>query len=198
MQFSVARQFALTVALGLLSQVPTALGASEGGHEPGIWEGGVGNSIITLVIFGGVLLILSKYAWAPLTKALREREFQIRTSLENARQERIAAEKLLAEYKRQIERAREEATAIVEEGRRDATDVRRRMQEDARRESDEMLQRAKREIQLATDAAIKSLYDQTAELAVSVAGRIIHKELSPGDHRQLVTESLERMRAGQN
>lgn len=176
--------------------IPAALAA--GGEGPGIWAGGVGNSIITLIIFGGVIFILGKFAWAPLTKALAEREFHIRTSLENARQERIAAEKLLAEYKRQIERAREEATAIVEEGRRDAAEVRRRMQDEARREADEALQRARREIQLATDAAVKTLYDQTAELAVNVAGRIIRKELSAGDHRQLVTESLERMRSTKN
>jgi F-type H+-transporting ATPase subunit b len=176
---------------------PHALDA-HAGEKPSVFAGGIGNAIITLIIFGVVVYVLGKKAWPPLLKTLNEREDAIRTSLENARREREEAEKLLAKYKQQIDEARAEATAIVEEGRRDATEVRRRMQEEARKDADEMLARAKREIRLATDTAIKDLHDQTAELAVQVAGGIIRKELRADDHKGLVTESLERMKASKN
>jgi F-type H+-transporting ATPase subunit b len=100
---------------------------------------------------------------------------------------------LLADYRAQLDRARQEATALVEEGRRDGNVVRQRIQEETKREAAEMLERARREIKLATDTAVKEIYDQTAELAVQVAGRIIQKELSAGDHQELVAESLNRM-----
>lgn len=167
-------------------------------EQPNIFGGNIGNMIWTTIIFAAVVYILGQKAWPPLIKALQEREHAIHTSLANAKTEREAAEKLLAEYKAQIEKARVEATAIVDEGRRDAEVVRRRIQDEARKESDEMLARAKREIQLATDAATKELYDRTAELAVQVAGGIIRKELNPTDHRGLVTESLERMKTTKN
>lgn len=163
-----------------------------------LFRGGIGNSLITLVVFGIVVLILGSKAWPSLIKVLHEREKLIRDSLETAKREREEAEKLLVQYKKQIEQARVDATAIVDEGRRDAEVVRRRMQDEARKESDEMIARAKREIQLATDSAVKELYDRTAELAVNVAGGIIKKELRPDDHRALVTESLQRMTATKN
>jgi F-type H+-transporting ATPase subunit b len=168
------------------------------GEKSSVFAGGIGNAIISLIIFGIVISVLGTKAWPPLLRVLHEREQSIHTALENAKREREAAEKLLAEYKRQIDQARVEATSIVDEGRRDADAVRRRIQDEARRESDEMVARARREIQLATDSAIKDLYDRTAELAVQVAGGIIRKELRADDHRALVTESLERMKASQN
>jgi F-type H+-transporting ATPase subunit b len=182
---------------GLLAALP-ALAAEESGGAAGLFEGGIGNSIITLIVFGIVVAVLGKYAWPRLIKTLDERESQIRGALEQARQERIEAEKILAEYRRQIDHAREEATAIVEEGRRDAAEVRRRMQEEARREAQEMIERARREIQLARDAAVKELYDRSADLAVELASRIIARSLTADDHRRLVSETLERMKAARN
>lgn len=174
-----------------------AHGADGHGHKtPGIWEGGVGNSIITLIIFGIVLYVLGTKAWPVLIRSLSEREHAIRVSIENARKERLEAEKLLAKYQAQIDRAREEATAIVEEGRRDSEQVRQRMQEEARKEAAEMLARAKREIQLATDAAVKELYDRSVELSIQIASGVLRRQLSPEDHKDLVRQALDEIRAG--
>lgn len=168
--------------------------AAEHGDETNIFNADIGNFIFTLIIFGLVIVVLGKFAWRPLLKVLHERERSIRESLESARDERERAEKLLADYKAQLDQARVEATAIVEEGRRDADVVRRRILEEGREQGAELLERARREIQLATDTAIKELYDQTADLSVKVAAGIIRKELSPEDHQQLVAESLDEMK----
>ena len=169
--------------------------AAEG--EPNIFAGGIGNAVVTLIIFGSVVRILKKFAWGPTLDVLQKREAAIRDALETAKQEREEADKLLAKYQAQIDKAREEATAVVEKGKRDAEVVRRRIQEDARKETDELLARARREITLAKDTAVRELYDQTAALAVQVAGGIIKRTLSADDHKDLVAESLERMRASE-
>jgi F-type H+-transporting ATPase subunit b len=178
---------------GLLLAATPPLLAAEG--EPNIFAGGIGNAIITLIIFVGVVLILGKYAWPPLMRVLSEREEAIRKSLEDAKREREDAETLLAEYKAQMDKAHDEAAALIADGRRAAEEVRRGIHEEARGEAERMIQRATREIQLATDAAIKELYDQTAELAVKVAAGVVQKELSADDHRRLVAESLEQMKS---
>ncbi|MBI5866034.1 MAG: F0F1 ATP synthase subunit B [Planctomycetes bacterium] len=179
-------------------QPDTAHGADAQAGEKSIFGGGIGNVVWTTVIFLVVVFVLGTKAWPQILRVLDEREKSIRTSLENARREREDAEKLLVQYKQQIERARVDATAIVDEGRRDAEVVRRRIQDEAKKESDEMIARAKREIQLATDAAVKELYDRTANLAVDVAAQIVRKELRAEDHRALVLESIERMKASKN
>lgn len=163
--------------------------------EPSILSGNPGNIFFTLLIFLSVVFILGRFAWKPLLAALQKREDLIRSSIEDAKRERKEADKLLAKYREQIDHAREEATAIIEKGKRDAEDVRRRIHEDARNESDEMIARARREIELASQNAIKELYDHTAELAVLAAGRVVSKTLSVDDHRDLVKESLDRMKS---
>jgi F-type H+-transporting ATPase subunit b len=196
----VAQRIVVALLASLVAVAPAVAEATgaHGEEKSSVFAGGIGNAILTLIIFGIVLYILGKKAWPPLLKVLHEREQAIHTALANAKREREQAEALLAQYKHQIDEARKEATAIVEEGRRDAAEVRRRMQDEARKESDEMIDRARREIKLATDVAIKDLHDQTADLAVQVAAGIIRKELKADDHRELVTESLARMKTSKN
>jgi F-type H+-transporting ATPase subunit b len=169
--------------------------AAEEGGETNIFNADIGNFIFTLIIFGAVVYILRKFAWKPLLDVLSKRETTIREAIEAAQRERAAAERLLTEYKVQLDKAREESAVLVTEGRHAAEAVARRVHEQARRESEEILARARREIQLAADSARKELHDEAAELAVRVAGRIIQKQLSAADHRALVAESLKEMQA---
>lgn len=168
---------------------------AAGGHEPSVFAGSIVNSLFTLLIFVLLLSVLSKYAWKPLINGLDAREKSIRDAIEAAHRQRSEAEVLLRNHQAAIDKARLEASAIVEEGRRDAEATRRRVADEARKEADELITRARREIQLATDGAIKELYDKVADLSVQVAGTIVHKSLSADDHRALVRESIERMSA---
>lgn len=188
------RVFLIWAVVGLAILIAVPASAAEHGEQPSIFTGGVGNFIFTLIIFGLVIIILGKFAWPPLMRVLAEREQTIRESLEDAQRERQKAEALLEKYTQQIDRARTEASEIVDAGRRNAEVVARRVHEEARDEAGRMVERAKREIQLAADAAKKDIYDMAAELAVDVAGRMISKTLTPEDHKELVAESLERMR----
>lgn len=172
-----------------------ALAAEEGhGGEAAAnnpFAGDIGNALWTLVIFGLVVVVLGKFAWGPLLKSLQAREEFIRESLEKARLEREMAELRLREYEERLATARAEATAIVEEGRRDADAVKRRIEEDAKREADKAIERAKREIQIATDTATKELYTLSARLATDLAAKVIGRELTPKDHERLIAEAIE-------
>jgi len=185
----------LAVVVAVLVLAPSAALASEhGGEEPSIFQGGIHNVIWTLIIFLTVVTVLGKFAWGPVLKALQNRETFIRESIENARKEREEAAKLLEQYTEQINRAREEATAICDEGRRDGEAVRKQIEADARAEAEAMVERAKREIGLAHQDAVRAIYDDTAELATRIAAQILNREVSVEDHRQLVAASLEEMR----
>ncbi|QOJ14099.1 MAG: F0F1 ATP synthase subunit B [Planctomycetia bacterium] len=192
----------IAAAAALGGALPALAAPAADGHAPGIFEGGLGNAIVQMIIFGAVVLILGRTAWPMIIRTLNEREKSIRESIESAHRRNDEAAALLKKHQELIDKARADATAIVEEGRRDGEDTRRRMADEARREADETVARAKREIELATQAAVKELYDRTAELSVQIAGGIVGKALSPDDHRALVAQSIERMtaarRAGSN
>lgn len=178
---------------------PAAAHAAEGkaahaeSAPPNILSGDLGNVFWTMTIFVVLLVLLRFTAWKPILAALKAREDFIRDSLDSAKRERNEAERLLKEYTERIERARVEASAIVEEGKRDAEAVRRRVHEETKKEADDMLARAKREIGVARDDAVKQLYDRTLTLATDVAGKIVKRQLSPTDHKALLDEAIAEM-----
>lgn len=180
---------ALLAALLAASLALPALAAGEGGGN-NIFAGDLGNVLWTLLIFALVLVFLGKFAWGPMLDSLKAREDFIRESLETAKKDRDAAEARLREYDDKLTEARAEATAIVEEGRRDAEVLRQRIEEEARAESERTLQRAKREIGIAKETAVKELYTLSGTLATEIAAKIVGRELKAEDHARLIEESI--------
>jgi F-type H+-transporting ATPase subunit b len=185
-------QRALTILISLALAAPAlAQEAEHGGGESNIFAGDVGNAIWTLVIFGLVVVVLGKFAWGPILNTLQARESFIHEALSAAKRDRDEAELRRKEYEDRLAQARAEASAIVDEGRRDAIAVKQRIEDDARHEGEKMIERAKREIQIATETATKELYQLSTRLATQMAGKVIGRELTPQDHERLIAESLD-------
>lgn len=182
---------AVTV-LGAASARVLAAGEAQQG-SPSIFTGDLGNVFWTLVTFLAVVFVLGKFAWPPILTALQKREDFIRDSLQQAKTDRESAEARLKEYEQRLQSAREEATGIVEEGRRDAEVVKREIESTARQEAGAMLERAKREIGIARDTAVRDLYDLSGELATNIASRIIRQEVDSAAHERLIRESIEEL-----
>ena len=167
--------------------------ASEG-EQPSLFGGDLGNVVWTLLIFLGVLFILSKFAWSKVLAGLQGRERFIRQSLMSAKRDRDEAEARLKELTERLENARQEAGAIVDEGRRNAEAVKRRVEDEARRNAEALIERARREIGIARDTALRDLHEESAKLAMDMAGTVLKRQLTPEDHRRLVGEALARLK----
>lgn len=166
--------------------------ASEGG-ENNLFAGDIGNAFWTLLIFGLVIVVLGKFAWTPLLNGLQKREEFIRVSLEEAKEDRLAAEARLQEYEQKLVGAKDEASEIIDRAKDEAESLRVRLEQQAREESEAMLDRAKREIDIAKQSAVKELYSTSAELATDIAGKILHRELNSQDHDRLIKESIDEL-----
>ncbi|MGB0716528.1 MAG: F0F1 ATP synthase subunit B [Phycisphaerae bacterium] len=190
---TVMRDFQRCLILMAIMLMPSAaFAAGDGGSNP--FAGDIGNMIWSLVIFLLVLFMLGKFAWPPILKGLQDREKFIVESLESAKRDRDEAQKILAEHEERISKAREEASAIVEEGRRDAEVLRRSIEDDARAEAQKIADRTKQELELAKDNAIKQLYDLSGKLGTEIASRIIKKEIRAEDHERLIAESIDELK----
>jgi len=190
MRFETMKRSLSMFLMGLLVSATVFAAGGEGGSSSNLFEGDLGNMIWTLVIFILVIFVLGKFAWGPLLEKLQEREKFIHESLTEAKSEREKALAQAEEYSRKLDEARAEATAIVEEGRRDAEVVRARIAEEAQAESDKMVERARREIGLAKQTAVAELYSTSASLATTVAAKVIRKELNPSDHERLIADAI--------
>ena len=181
---------ALFVLAALLAMAAPAL-AAEAEASPNLFAGDLGNAFWTTLIFVLLLVVLGKYAWGPILSTLQTRESFIHEALAKAKADRDEAEARLKQYEERLAGARAEATAIVEEGRRDADAVRRRIEATAKAEADKMVDRAKREIHVATVTATRELYELSARIATKMAAQVLGRELSPADHERLMSEAID-------
>ena len=174
-----------------LMAMPAMAAEGEGGN---IFAGDLGNMIWTVVIFALVVLVLGKFAWGPILEGLQTRENFIRESLEEAKVDREKAEETLKSYEAKLAEARGEATAIVDEGRRDAEVVRQTIEDKAKEEAEQIVVRARREIDLAKEAAVDEIFGLASRLSTEVASKVIRKELNADDHERLIQEAAEKIR----
>lgn len=164
-------------------------------HMMDIMEENVALMVFTVVLFVTVLGVLWKFAWGPLLKALDEREGRIRDSLEAADRAREESRQASLEHERVLAEARRQASAIIEEGKRDAQVVKDGIVAQARCETEALRTRTLAEIERAKNNAVYEIHDRAVELSYLMVEKIIGKALSPSDHEALVKDTIVRYTA---
>ena len=197
----VTRAAVLPFALSCLTAVAEETGhADAAGHAEAagnpLTQFDPGLLLWTIITFVVLVVILRWKAWPSIVKALRDRETAVRGAIDDARRQRLEAEKLLEEHRKLMVEARRETAALVDQGRRDAERVRQELLETARREQQEVLEQGRRQIAQETKAALASLQERTVDLALAASEKLLKKTLDGDAHRRLVEETLKEISSG--
>jgi F-type H+-transporting ATPase subunit b len=180
----------LAIAALLLGAVPSAALANEGG-------GGLISLDKSLVIqainFGLLLFILIKLLYKPLLAKMNERTEAIRSSLEEAKAARAEAERERAEHATKLQASLAEAQSIRATALKDAAEEQRRLVDAARAEAARLVEAARSEMAQDVRRARQELRQEVADLATSVAERLIRKSLRDEDHRRIVDDAINRV-----
>lgn len=146
--------------------------------------------IWTILTFIALLVALRVFAWKPILALLDERERTIRESLDQARLAREEAEQLMSQHKEMIGKARHEMAAIIEKAQRDAEQRRADILARAHREAEEKARQFSEDLERQTRAAIREIREQSADLVIATASRLMQSELNEDRHRKLVHNYL--------
>ncbi len=146
--------------------------------------------IVSLISFLVLFGVLAKFAFPAINKMLDDRAAKIKDSLEKAEQTRVEAERLLEDYKTQMAEARQEASRVIEQGRKVAETVKAEIVAQANVEREGLLARAREEIEGEKKAAMAELQASVADLSVGVAGRILGTTMTKADHAALIDKYL--------
>jgi len=155
-------------------------------------------AIFTLFVFVGLMFVLGRYAWKPLLAALHQREAHLEHVLVETERARNESESLMAEHRKVMGRAGDEVRGILDKARQEAQAAADSIVKQAQNEADLARQRAQREIASARDQALAEIWQKTADMAVSVAGRVLSKQLSTDDHRRLLDAAIQELPATAN
>jgi F-type H+-transporting ATPase subunit b len=152
----------------------------------------------TLITFGLVMFILAKFAWNPIIHALDERAEKIHGDIDKAEKLRTEAETMLSQYKSKLAAAQDEAILVVNEAKNDATALKNKMIADAGTEISSMKASSVKEIELARIKALHDIQQSVVEMSISIASKILEKQLKPEDHINFVRSEIANLKALKN
>lgn len=157
-------------------------------------EQGAATAITALVVFLIVFAVLAAKVWPAISKALDERANKIKSEIEAAEAARMTAKAALEEYQANIAHARAEAQKMIADAKAQQQVQFAEMKAKADAELTAMKAKAVGEIDAAKKAALAEVYNQTATLATSVAGKILQREVNGNDQQRFVSEALAGMK----
>jgi F-type H+-transporting ATPase subunit b len=149
--------------------------------EPNLWPW-------TFLAFLAVAYVLYRFAIPKLVEGIDKRNEQIEGDIKKAELTREEADKLLADYKAQLEEARTEAKKVIDEGKALGEKLRQETIAKAQEEANQLITRAQEEIGREKERAIKELQAQIADISIEVASRVIQKSLSKEEHGQIIDD----------
>jgi len=144
----------------------------------------------TLIIFVVLAIILSKFAFGPITAAVRAREAALEEAITAAKRDREEAARLLEQHRVALDASRGEAQKLIADARVAAERVRAELVEQAHAEQASMHVRARQEIESEKSNAIAQLRREAVDLAIAGAGKVIERNLDQAANRQLVESFL--------
>jgi F-type H+-transporting ATPase subunit b len=149
--------------------------------------------IWTILTFLVLVALLAKFAWGPLLEALERRRAAIAKSLEDAQKARQELERLQRESAEMLRQARVEAESIVSRSRSDAEALREELKQKSRAEAAAIVKNAEKQIQMETARAVQQIRNETVELSVAIASKILKRQVSTEDHEGLIEDTLKQV-----
>ncbi len=138
---------------------------------------------ISLIVF---LLIMMKFAIPPISKALQEREANIKESLESAEKAIAKAEQISKDNEKALREAEAKAQQIRKEAIEEAEVLRSERIAKSKDEAAQIIEQAKATIEQEKKQALLELRNEVAKLAVKSASVIIDAELDNEKNNKLV------------
>jgi len=154
-----------------------------------------GTIIWTFLGFLVAFLILKKFAWKPMLKAIKERDNSIANALNAAEKAKKEVSRLEASNEKILLEARLEREKIIKEARELKESIISDAKNLAKIESKKMVDEARESIKNEKIAAINDLRKQVAELSISIAEKVLTSELADEDkHKELIDRTLRDVR----
>lgn len=140
--------------------------------------------------FAILVIILAKYAWKPITKALSEREDLIQDSLDEAKKARKEMEKLKFDNEQLLNEAKDERDKILRDARHAGDKIIEKAKEKANKEANRIVESATERIENEKIAAMTDLKNQLGALSIEIAEKILSQELSKDKKQKKYIQKL--------
>lgn len=153
------------------------------------------NMTLVAQIFNFLILvaILYKVAYKPLLKVLDERSAKIANHLQAAEAEQKAAEKLKADYQKELVAARIQAQEIVDKAIKAAAEEREASLAQTKAQTAQMIKTAREEIEREQAKAISQVRGEVIAISMAAATKIIGGRIDASVDEKLIEDFIEKL-----
>ena len=155
-----------------------------------IEEFSIGLFVWQTAIFMLLVLMLKKYAWSPILKAVNEREQGIKDALQAAELAKKEMESLKADNDKIMKQARVERDTLLKEARGIKNSIVYQAKDEAKAEAQKIIENANESIKNEKNAAVSEIKKQVATLSIDIAEKILKEKLSDDDKQMQIVEEL--------
>ncbi|KAF0126017.1 MAG: F-type H+-transporting ATPase subunit b [Elusimicrobia bacterium] len=150
----------------------------------------------TLLIFGLLVLLLSKTVWRPVLQAAEQREKGLRDEREAAGKARADAERASREIEERLAGIKAEMQARMREASEEGERAKARLLDDARKGVAAMLESAARDLQTEREKLSAELRNSFAEFSLLSAERVLSRSVDRKLNEEIVTKAIKEFEAG--
>ena len=149
------------------------------------------NILLSLVNLLILFLILKKFLFKPVQKVMNERQAQVTAIYTDAENDRQTAADMKREYEMRMATAREEADGLVRSAVQTAQRKSDSIIAEANSQAAHLKQKAQNEIQMEKKQMLSDVKAEISDLAVSIASRIMEREVNAKDHADFVDQFIQ-------
>ena len=144
------------------------------------------------LIFGIVFFILAKWGFPMIIDSVQKRADRINASIKAAKEAEEKLRNLAAEQSEMIEEARKEQARILKEAADSRDRIVEQAKEQARDEAAKIMDHARTQIAAEKESAMRDIRKEVALLSVSVAEKVLKKDLEDsGSQAELVDRLMD-------
>lgn len=154
------------------------------GNLPSILTPDFGLLFWMLVSFLVVFLLLAKFGFPAIIKAVEERKNFIDESLSKARQANEKLAGIQVESEKILREAREQQAQIIKEAMATRDGIIQDARDKAQLEGRNLLDEAKKQIEAEKEVALRDIRTQVADLSVQIAEKVIRQQLLHDDEQE--------------
>ena len=142
------------------------------------------------VAFIGLLVVLGKFAWKPMLKAISDREKGIEDSLAKADQMKADLSAMKNENEALLAKAREERATLIKEAKEASEKMVAEAKDKAKAEYERIVADAQVAITQQKNAALTDVKNQVGALVIEVSEKILRRELANKSEQESFIQQL--------
>ena len=137
--------------------------------------------------------LFKKFLLKPVQNILAKRQELANAELDAAAAAREEAETAKEEYEKHLTGAREEAAALVRSAAQTAQTRSEQIILEAKEEAASIRAKASADIAQERKSAVNEIKNEISGIAVSIASKVVEKEISEKDHEKLIQDFIDQM-----